>query len=73
MIERQIKKVAARPAPDGATPSTPLANNGAYDDQHAEDAAAVLMAVDEDDEVGEEAQVPEAFDYFSDPEDADDA
>lgn len=29
------------------------------------------MAMDEDDEGGEEAQVPEAFDYFSDGEGAD--
>jgi len=30
----------------------------------------VLSAVDEDDEGGEEAELPDEFDYHSDPEDA---
>ena len=49
-----------------------MRNNASEDDGQAGDAAAVLTAVDEDDEGGEEAQVPEAFDYHSDPEDHED-
>lgn len=36
-------------------------------------AAGVLTAVDEDEEGGEEAEVPREFDYFSDTNEDDDA
>lgn len=72
LIERQIKEAAPRPAPDAAAPQTPVANTDRDEPQRgAGDAAAVLMAVDEDDEAGEEAQIPEAFDYYTDAEDGD--
>ena len=35
----------------------------------AAEAAGVLTAVDEDEEGGEEAEVPRDFEYHSDPED----
>jgi len=38
-------------------------------DNGAASAASVLAAVDEDEEGGEEAQLPDEFDYHSDPED----
>lgn len=69
LLELKVKKAPAQPAP-GAGPSavgpvTPDAHMG----EEATGAAAgagVLTAVDEDDEDGEEAPVPDEFDYTSD-------
>lgn len=68
LIERKIKKPTTRPAPASAVPTTP--GNDGEDAQagNANDAAAVLTAIDEDEEGGEEAQLPDEFDYYSDPE-----
>jgi 26S proteasome regulatory subunit N2 len=67
-----VKKAPAQPALSrdaaglGEVPSTPDAAGGAAA------GAAVLTAVDEDDEDGEEAPVPNDFDYLSDNEGGDD-
>jgi len=72
-----VKKTAARAAPDSATANSTTAqsNPSNREDQSsgATDAAAILTAVDEDEEGAEEAQLPEAFDYHSDPEDGDES
>ena len=73
LIERQVKKPAppqsrqqqqgeAAPA-QAAAPSTPAQNTAA-------DAAAILNAVDEDEEGVEEAQCPGEFTYESEGEDS---
>lgn len=77
MIERQLKKAPARAAPAGdGTTADPVTPNNRGDEQRSAqftDVAAILNAVDEEGEDAEEAQVPDAFDYYSDPEDADEA
>jgi 26S proteasome regulatory subunit N2 len=65
LLELKVKKAPAPTAlRDDAGPSdvpaTPAAAGGAAA------GAAVLTAVDEDDEDGEEAPVPDDFDYLSD-------
>ena len=75
LIERQVKKAPAKAAPAGdATAAEPVTPNNRGEELQSSDftdAAAILTAVDEDEEDAEEAQVPEAFDYYTDPEDAD--
>jgi len=70
LIERKVKKTASRKAPNAtegntagasATPATPQPRNG-------DDVAAVLNSIDEDVEGGEEATVPDEFEYLTDAE-----
>lgn len=72
LVELTVKKPQTRAAPGGvdapasgaqAQPQTPEQSSGG----HA-DAAAVLTAVDEDEEGVEEAEMPEEFEYHSDGE-----
>ncbi|KAF1990451.1 26S proteasome regulatory complex, non-ATPase subcomplex, Rpn2/Psmd1 subunit [Aulographum hederae CBS 113979] len=74
LLELKMKKTTA-PAPGAAGPSTADATDptalfgasrGAQAATGASAAAAVLTAVDEDDENGEEAEVPGDFEYISD-------
>lgn len=74
LVELKVKKPQTRAAPGGvpgppessqAAPETPQQQQPSAG--HA-DAAAVLTAVDEDEEGVEEAQLPEDFDYHSDGE-----
>lgn len=67
LIERQIKKAKTKAAADSAVPQTPTPASRVQDNGAAS-AASVLSAVDEDEEGGEEAQLPDEFDYHSDPE-----
>jgi 26S proteasome regulatory subunit N2 len=79
LIEEKLKKVTIEKA---AAPTTlEDMRNEAFalrrqavaqreaDESGAAAAAGVLTAVDEDEEGGEEAEVPEEFEYFSDNED----
>jgi len=70
LIERKVKKAVARKVPNEAdanpsgasiTPLTPRPRNG-------DDVAAVLNSIDEDVEGGEEATVPDEFEYLTDAE-----
>lgn len=69
LIERQVKKAQTKAATDTTVPQTPAPASRSQDNGAAS-AASVLSAVDEDEEGVEEAQVPDEFDYHSDPEDA---
>lgn len=80
LVEAKIKKVVTQPAPSGPTvgggggagvPQTPV--RGA-DATAAGSLAAMLTlaAVDEDEEGGEEAEVPSGFDYETEGEEDDD-
>lgn len=70
MLELKAKKKTSPPAPTpgntlgtaSAAPETPAPSGG------ARAAAGVLTAVDEDEEGGEEAPVPDAFDVEDDDE-----
>ena len=68
LVERKVKKPATRPAPSSAVPTTHTNDTEEAQMGHANDIAAVLTAIDEDEEGAEEAQLPDEFDYFSDPE-----
>ena len=80
LIERKVKRPVAAPATNAPAqsqqsqvPRTPVAQTAQPQAQQAEqqgrdDAAAVLNAVDEDDQDGVEAELPREFDYESDGE-----
>ncbi|KAJ9661094.1 proteasome regulatory particle base subunit [Coniosporium apollinis] len=76
LLELKVKKVAPAPAPGAqgqgqgqAVPETMSdAISALAQGTGASEAAAVLNAVDEDEEGGEEAEVPRDFEYFSDEE-----
>lgn len=81
IIELSVSKVEVKQAPvgpttggtDGQVPMTPVGRSigeVGLGMGGAAAAAGVLTAVDEDEEGGEEAPVPEEFDYHSDTEDA---
>lgn len=72
LVELKVKKPQTRAAPGGAAGQGPAAEQRPQTPEqpstgHA-DAAAVLTAVDEDEEGVEEAEMPEEFDYHSDGE-----
>jgi 26S proteasome regulatory subunit N2 len=71
LLELKVKKAPAQAAPgaglSAAGPSTPEAQM----DSGAAAGASVLTAVDEDEEDGDEAPVPDVFDYISDNEGGD--
>lgn len=71
LLERQVKKAPARAVPDSASANTSSATNTEREEHVPDGAAAILTAVDEDEEGGEEAQLPEPFDYWSDQDDVD--
>ena len=69
LVERKIRKPAPRTAPAGPAPSTPAPTERATEaDRGAADVASILNAVDEDVEGGEEAELPQEFEYYSDGE-----
>ena len=70
LIERQVKKTTPRTASDNTATRASTTDNEPQNQQTAvtTDAAAILTAVDEDEEGVEEAQMPEEFDYHSDGE-----
>lgn len=73
LLELKVKKVAPAPAPGAPGRSLTDRITDAYatrDSQtdNAAEAAAVLNAVDEDDEDGEEADVPGEFEYLTETE-----
>lgn len=72
LLELKVKKAATQPAPsrDGAGPSGTSAAPGLDLLTGAAAAAGVLTAVDEDDD-GEEAEIPEDFNYHSEEDEGD--
>ncbi|OCK84304.1 26S proteasome regulatory complex, non-ATPase subcomplex, Rpn2/Psmd1 subunit [Lepidopterella palustris CBS 459.81] len=71
LLELKVKKAAPAPAPGAPGQSLSDRVSEAYasrDAQSNDTAAAVLNAVDEDEEGGEEADVPREFDYVTDDE-----
>lgn len=71
LVERKIRKPAPRAAPAEPAPSTPAPTARAHAteaDRGAADVASILNAVDEDVEGGEEAELPQEFEYYSDGE-----
>lgn len=72
LIERQIKKAAPRAQAgqqgQSATAQTPIGQREQQAEVAGGDAAAVLNAVDEDEEGAPEAECPGEFDYESNGE-----
>jgi len=75
LLELKVKKTAPAPAPGAPGLSDRITDAYATRDSQttstnsgAAEAAAVLNAVDEDDEDGEEAEIPGEFDYITDDE-----
>ena len=75
LVERKVKTATTRPAPGPTvsttpgSPTTPGNDGEETPSGQVNDAAAVLTAVDEDEEGAEEAQLPEEFEYHSEGED----
>lgn len=70
LVERKVKKPAPRAAPTATDRNAPTTSTVPVTPQPrgADDVAAVLNSIDEDVEGGEEAEVPEDFDYLTDAE-----
>lgn len=80
LLEMKVKKTSTAPAPGanaqatiGATEQSRGAQSADQPMGGAAEAAGVLNAVDEDEEGGEEAELPRDFEYFSEDEDGQDS